>query len=86
MLIKYGEITIRYNNAKNEVINKHKIQDDYQKVINTLVKNNDECNIEDLSYKKSLFEREKEIENLNRVKVNSKNKFSEKLNKTGIFF
>ena len=68
------------------MINKHKIQDDYERVISTLIKNNDECNLEDQIYKKSMYVKEKELENIIRTKVNLKNKFSEKLNKTGFIF
>ena len=50
----------------------------------TLMLNNDECNEEDREYKRSMYEREREIEKLNYEKTLQKIKFSEKKNKNRI--
>ena len=43
----------------------------------SLISNNNECNEEDKEYKRSMYERQREIENLNEEKSKKKNKFSE---------
>ena len=83
-LYQNGEINIRYYNAKEDVNNKHKIQDDYQKDLTSLIKNNDKCNDEDRNYKRSMYERQRKIEKLNWKKSLQKNLFSEKKNTISI--
>lgn len=43
----------------------------------SLISNNNECNEEDKEYKRSMYERQREIEKLNEEKSKKKNKFSE---------
>jgi DNA modification methylase len=42
----------------------------------SLISKNNECNEEDKEYKRSMYERQREIEKLNEEKSKKKNKFS----------
>lgn len=63
---------MRYNKAKEDLRLKKKIQDDYENNLASLKIENNEIMEEDRDYKKAMYDKSRDLEKVNKGKINQK--------------
>jgi hypothetical protein len=84
LIKKYGEIKIRYRSAKAEVRNKEKLLEDYDSRYANLRFINEQVNKDDDKFKKDMYNKERQVETVNKEKYSTKNKYSNTLSKMSV--